>query len=375
MNTVYNTATEMFYKMGLDSKHWINKEQLPYLKQNVYTNTQQRFMYCPEHLLHKEFICKNDHRFTPSWLEKRHPIMPFYDQRGGLIRPYKTFIQCPVCNDRFTIDLPTSDHKGSIEFYGDEAIRDNIGTEAPKALFTYSVINKPKNAADNSEFLSRFHALKQMLHTDKRTAKTPLHMKELWNEKARSKGIYKNVTDNIKYDFVKSLADLINEFSGKMVIFNCAGVYFKPTKYNQKDEQTFKSLVYTPLLLRVIEDITKQGLSPHFFFERTTKDGWAKNLFKGGRLTLMWPFVCHGIPVGSPQFVHPNHSEYLEIADFVSFSVARYIKRRAENKNIDIDLSLLGKVYYQGYTEDSICFCSDKDEYPWDTFFSGTNWS
>lgn len=375
MSTVYNTAVEMFHKMGLDPKHWINKEQLQYFKKRIYENTPQLFMYCPEHLLSKEVTCSNNHRFNPNWLDKRHPIMPFYDQRGGLLRPYQTYIHCPVCDDKFTLELPNADHKGCIEFYGDEAIRENIGTEMPKALFTYSVINKPRKDEDDHEFLSKFHALKQMLHTDKRNAKIPLHMKELWNEKARSKGIYKNVTDSVKYDFVKSLAGLINEFSGKIVIFNCAGVYFKPTKYNQKDEQTFKSLVYTPLLMRVIEDITKQGLSPHFFFERTMKDGWAKNLFKGGRLTLMWPFICHGIPVGSPQFVQPNHSEYLEIADFISFAVARYIQRRAENKNIDIDLSLLGKVYYQGYTNDSVCFCADQNNYPWETFFSGTDWA
>lgn len=100
-------------------------------------------------------------------------------------------------------------------------------------------------------------------------------------------------------------------------------------------------------------EYTSKGLSPEFIFERTQDDGWAKNLFTQSRLTLMWSFITHGLPIKQPKFVLPNHDFLLEIADIICFCVARYIfvqdKRynyKDKNYKVEIDIKNLGPIQY-----------------------------
>ncbi len=43
----FETAIEMFHKLGLDTKHWINKEQIQYFKKNIYERIEQKVSYYP----------------------------------------------------------------------------------------------------------------------------------------------------------------------------------------------------------------------------------------------------------------------------------------------------------------------------------------
>lgn len=157
------------------------------------------------------------------------------------------------------------------------------------------------------------------------------------------------------------------------------GVYHKPTKYKKEQVRELKSRVYYPLLGRIITEHTDSGMSPHFHFERTGDDGWAKNLFNGGRLTLMWPFISRVLPIPNPTFNVPTDSIYLEIADFISFVIARYlyvIGKRAEGEYLDFEClpSWLGEVRYLGYNEVGTCMFETESDYPLEKFFKGTDW-
>jgi hypothetical protein len=78
--------------------------------------------------------------------------------------------------------------------------------------------------------------------------------------------------------------------------------------------------------------------------------GWVFQLLHR-RMTLLWPWITNGLPVMSPQFVEPKFSIYLEIADIVSFVIARYLyclgkRAGGESSNPEIDPSELGLVRY-----------------------------
>lgn len=282
---------------------------------------------------------------------------------------------CPECGTNFEIELPNiSPWLGEVLLYGDEAFRD-IDTEhdRPRHCATYSLVSRPVNEEDDFRLKEQFIGLKKKHfgHADK------IHCKELFHSK-----IGKGPTTEQASAFIGEVADLIASFKDKIVVLNATGVTYKPTQFKKREMEACKSQVFGTLILMAIEELTKQGRSPRFFFERTDADGWAKNLFTGGRLTLMWPFITHGLPIRSPEFVLPTHSVYLEFADIVSFAVADNIRNRAMEREgkaappgPHLDLARLGLVQYQGYAQNGDAISRACVGYPWDTFFAGTPWA
>jgi hypothetical protein len=359
-----------------DLGDWVNAEAARFLKRSIYEQTEQRVVHFPEHLLGAlTFTCPQGHSVSPSWLEKRHPIQPFRARQGGLWRQNAAELVCNACGTSFFIELPNvSPWLGEVALYGDEAFRDiDTAKGGPRYCVTYSLVSRPVLEEDDQRLIDQFHALKRKHfgHADR------VHCKALFH--ARTRG---GPTPEQASAFIGEVADLIAEFYGKVAVLNAAGVTYKPTQFKKREIETRKALVFGTLIQLAIEELTKQGRSPRFFFERTDADGWAKNLFAGGRLTLMWPFITNGLPIRSPEFVLPTHSEYLELADIVSFAVADNIRNRAMEREgmasppgPRLDLARLGKVQYQGYTESGDALSRASVGYPWEVFFAGTDWA
>ncbi len=82
---------------------------------------------------------------------------------------------------------------------------------------------------------------------------------------------------------------------------------------------------------------------------------WARHAFLGSERQLLYLYLCHGIPVPEPRFVKPGSHPCLELADFVSFVVARELFRYGLGLPTEYSTSRLGKVRYSwtdpnGYT-------------------------
>lgn len=380
---VFPTTVEMFHKLRLDPKHWVNREAIRFFRRHIYEATAQRIAYYPQWLDDLEFTCQNGHQFRPAWLHKRTPLLPFFraaDGKQGLLRCYVAHSPCSQCGISSDIPLPIAKFVSEVSLFGDEAIRDIPGADGKtKLLVSYSMVNRPMQADDHEQLAAEYRALKRDLLGNDRAIEAPLHFKVLWNESGRARGIYQGVTDQQKRAFASDLGALLKRFKHSVRIYNATGIFQKPKVYGKPQESEHKAHVYTPLLLRAIEEMTKQGLAPRFFMERTGNDGWAKNLFDGGRLTLMWAYITNGLPVGTPEFVLPTTSIYLELADFVTFVVGRHVWARGQraeglSKPIDVDPAILGEVAYQGYEESGTCISDYGGAYPWDKFFKGTRW-
>ena len=378
MNSIlkFDTDIQMLYRLGLDREHWINKEQLQYFKKHVYESTPQNVIYYPAELDKIKLLCSNGHEFTPAWLEKRPPIMPYYAGDGKIIRPHTTKTPCRKCDTFVDVPLTGTEYKSDAQLFSDEAIRE-IGN---KVLFTYSLVSKPRNHDIHENFKADFYSLKKSLVPALPPSSWVLHYKELFNPKARVRQKHlASISDEEVLSFSKDLGTLLCNYQDEIVKWNCTGVYERPHTFKKAEVRQLKSLVYYPLLIRAISETTASGFSPHIFIEKSGDDGWAKNLFKGGRLTLMWPYISNLIPVPSPKFVPPVDSLYLEIADYISYTVASYlyqVAKKSEGAEIEITCSpkWFGQTRYLGFTEKSACIYATEPEYPLAKFFKGTTW-
>jgi hypothetical protein len=376
--TKFDTTVGMFGELDLDSNDWVNKEQKDfYFNKNKFKHTKQLVMYYPKHLDEIHLECVNGHVFTPKWLEKRFPLMPFRLRDGQLLQQFSAKTPCSSCNELTDIELPINQkYIGDSHLYGDEAIRDFN----QKIIMSYTLVAQPRKEEIHNEFKEKFLALKKKLVPNLPESSWTLHYMVLMNKGLRMKEKHlAHLTKKQVLEFSQKLGELISNYPEQLVKWNCSGVYEKPIKYKKKEEQELKSRVYYPLIGRVITEHTDSGMSPHIHFERTNADGWAKNLFNGGRLTLMWAFITRMIPVPNPTFQPPTDSIYFEIADFISFVIARYlfvIGNRAEGKNLEFDClpSWLGEIRYLGYKNTGTCMFETGSEYPLEKFFYGTPW-
>ncbi len=376
--TNFNTTVGMFGELDLDPNDWVNKEQKDfYFNRNKFKNTKQLAMYYPKHLDEIQLECVNGHVFIPKWLEKRYPLMPLRLRDGQLLQPVTAKTPCPLCDELTDIKLPVNqNYIGDAHLYGDESMRDFNN----KIIMSYTLVAQPREEEVHREFKAKFLALKKELVPNLPEKNWTLHYLVLMNEGLRMREKHlAHLTKAQVLEFSKNLGKLISNYPNQLVKWNCSGVFEKPIKYKKKQEQELKSRVYFPLIGRVITELTDSAMSPHIHFERTNSDGWAKNLFNGGRLTLMWPFISRVLPVPNPTFNPPSDSIYFEIADFISFVIARYlfvIGKRAEGESIEFDClpSWLGEIRYLGYTTTGTCLFKTESEYPLKAFFNGTTW-
>lgn len=373
----FDTVVRMFKELELDKQDWINKEQKDYyFNTNKFNNTKQPVEYYPKDLDNIKLNCPSGHVFTPAWLEKRFPIMPLRLSNGDLLRQFKAKTPCTDCGEGTDIVLPLNDYNEDAFIYGDEACR--VLDDA--VIISYSFVSQPRIVEQDRDFVSKFYSLKQNIAPSINPSHWCLHMMDLMNDRNRSKVKHlKHLSNQDAKQFTSELGELTSAYPNQLVKWNCTGIYRKPPTYKRKEEQAFKSRVYYSALMRVIKEHTDSCISPHVSFERTGSDGWAKNLFNGGRLTLMWPFLTSSVPVPSPEFKPPTASPYFEIADYVSYTIARYLfllgkKNSGENVTMNSDPTWLGSVRYLGYRADGSCILETDNKYPLEKFLNGTIW-
>ena len=375
----FKTEAEMLYKSSnIDPNHWANKKQTHLLKNKIYNKIEQKVVYCPAFLNGKKYNCSNcNNNFEPNWLLKRRPILPYVTTDGRFLKMMHAEEKCSVCNNNIYIDIPYVQHVCERKLYGDEAFRIIEG----KIILSYSFIGEPIDRKVKDKMYRQFLELKSKLVKSISPTSWTLHFTELWSTEKRNKNKYmKGVTFQEIIHFANELAGLLREYSKEIDIFNATAVFEQPRVYKKKEEQELKARAYYAVIYNCLYNHTKNGFSPHFFFERTGSDGWAKNLFQGGMLTLAWPFLTHSNPIRDPEFVPPTHDFFLELADFVSFIIARYLfqvgAKSAGNKvGVVLNPNILGMVHYTGFRKDGGGVNYSHENYPLKEFFSGTDWA
>lgn len=299
---------------------WINDESLRFTVKGEYERIKVKLHNVPGPWKSLRFNCRNGHSFTPNWLEK---TPPFYIFKVGerLYRQINYSIFCTVCGSIYIMPIKQTELRCESPVYGDEAFREVDG----KTILCYSFIGFLGSPKDEIRFKIEFDRIKKYLAPMIDPDDWVLHLKELLSGDKRRK--INHLAHLNKYQAVKGVRlvlDLVAKFGTrkKLQVYSASTVVLRSVLVGEERVEA-QSSVYNSALLRIIGEYTDSGIAPMFYFERTNKDGWAKNLFDGGRLTLLWIRLTNGLPVKSPEFVLPSFSYYLEIADVISFVVAR----------------------------------------------------
>lgn len=374
----FSDINQLIQSQNLDMTHWINAEVLKYTKRKNYEKAEVRLKHVPEELSSYELTCSIGHNFKPNWLEKRFPTSVLYNGELGLLKQATCYVKCPECGDLSTFNIPNIKYLRNLNIYGDEAFRCIDG----KTIFVYSFISFSGSSENKSKFEEEFNNIKTELSPDIPAESWVIHMKEILSGSKRKDNpsiSHLDIDDAMKG--VMKIIDLIARYNNKKdinlysAVGIAVGINFKKNQKTQLQEE-----VYASALIRVIKETTAHGLAPKFYFEKTGTDGWAKTLFEGGRMTLLWPWITNGLPVMSPKFVEPRYSIYLEIADIVSFIIARYLfcigKRVEGNEDAiaDINPDTLGSVRYILTDSKGDWSYEDVTGFPDKAMFRGTKW-
>lgn len=314
----YETINQMYHREGLDMDHWINAEHKQFKKNNSLDRADPKLNFIPPEILEIEYTCHKGHKFKPNLLAKTWPQQPFISPDGGLFQAESSLINCTVCGEEVRVNYKNKNMGAVAKLYGDEAFREY---EKYKAVI-YAFVSKPLKAKEHKEFVNGFLSIKKKLLPNRKPDTWVFHCKELWSGSKRAQNpLFQNLTKEDVISATKEICLHAQKYYGEqgMNVYCSTGVHIHDDKNAKATEIQSKSMVYYAALERVIFEATRGGIAPRFYFEKTGKDGWAHDLFYSGRCTHMWPLLTHGLPVGSPKFINPEQSIYLEYADIVCF--------------------------------------------------------
>jgi len=225
------------------------------------------------------------------------------------------------------------------------------------------------------KFEMKVKALKQSLLPSISADRWKIHMKYMWAGSSRGKHpVYQSLSFKDVIGFVDDLLTLIKE--SNLFIYNIALTTGQGNSVGMFRQDALRNEAYIMLVLSAIDEWTTKNTQPCIFFDSEKESkaneithSWARDTFKSSQYSLLYGFLSKGIEIPEPKFVPPASFPGLEVADFVSFTIARYYHRRWEGKEVEIDPARMGLVTYLGYDFNGDLLQKRQEGYPWDHFY------
>lgn len=290
--------------------------------------------------------------FKPDLLKPRGDSMGAIQINESYFWQRQTaYDDCSNCGAKCEVEIPSEKLKGEIFMYGDEAIR-----KLPKyggELFTYSLVgsSEPQRTLISNEIRS----LKQSLTPNMAPEGWSIHMKTIWNgEKRTNSEEYSMWNYKTVFDLLDGIGEIIKRHEQYLYMINIV-LAGKPLEKisTKKFTDYLQHESYIIMVMTAIKTITDIGCKPtiHLDSVKPAKADiiiheWAKEAFSHGASNLLYALMSKGIPVPEPIFVKPASHPFLELADILSFSVARHHFMMCKKKKPEIDLSIFGRVQY-----------------------------
>ena len=285
--------------------------------------------------------------YTAIFPRDYHPVT-----NKGFWQLQKLEVDCPKCSGKIMLDLPTKPWKKSVTLYGDEAIRQDI----QHPFFCISLVGGSSRFAVNA--CDALRGLKQKLEPTRPPESWRFHMSDLHSGQNRKEHpIFAQWNREKITDAIDSLFKLIEDANTELFVF--ALVYLA----GNLPMLEVKRKAYMAILCDTIYHFTGLEVSPTYILDAEKKvhgdataiQDWARRAFLGSERQLLYTYLCHGVPVPEPTFVPPGSHPCLELADFVSFVVARELFCYQRRRSSEYPTERLGKVTYSwvspaGYT-------------------------
>lgn len=317
--------------------------------------------------------------FPPDWFGKQEmsmiPVKPKFETKGvPYTGPKRWVLQsitqvCSRCKACISISLPTKKMRAKGSLFGDDAEREHEG----KKVFVYSLVGADQSLLPDLEMKVR--TLKQSLLPAISPDSWKVHMKDIWAGTSRAKHpVYQDLSIGDVIGFVDQILALIK--GSNLFIYNIALAtdLGSPSSISIADKS--RNEAYILLVSNAIDEWTEKDAQPNIFFDSEKSShanevihGWARDAFRGSQHSLLYGFLSKGIEIPEPKFVPPASLPGLEIADFVSFTIARFYDRMWKEKEIDIDPRRMGLITYLGYDSNGDLLWRRQEGYPWEQFY------
>jgi hypothetical protein len=317
--------------------------------------------------------------FPPDWFKKHEmsmiPVKPKFETKGvPYTGPKRWILQsitqvCPRCGAHTQLPLPTNEMRTRGSLFGDDAEREHEG----RKVSIYSLVGADQSLLPDFEMKVR--ALKQGLLPAMPPDSWKIHMKDIWAGTNRAKHpAYKALSLEDVIGFTNQVLALIKE--SNLFIYNIALTTDRDKPSGLTGSAGLRNEAYILLVLNAIDEWTEKNAQPNIFFDSEKYShanevihGWARDTFRGSQHSLLYGFLSKGIEIPEPKFVSPASSPGLEIADFVSFTIARLYDRMWKGKEIEIDPGRMGLVTYLGYDSNGNLLWRRQEGYPWEQLY------
>lgn len=348
-------------------------------QQSEFDSVSVPLRHLPENLSGIRVTCPSCGTLSfPDWFKKHEmsmaPVKPRFETNGVEYTGPKRWIlhcisqKCSNCEADIIIKLPVNKMRAKGSLFGDDAQREYKG----KRVYIYSLVGADQSLLP--QFEMKVKALKQSLLPSISAESWKIHMKEMWAGNSRSKH---RIFHSLAFRDITHFADELLALTKKsnIFIYNIALTTGQGSSVGASQD-ALRNEAYIMLVMNAIDEWTTKNAQPHIFFD-SEKDskaneiihGWARDTFKGSQYSLLYGFLSKGIEIPEPKFVPPASFPGLEVADFVSFTIARYYHRRWEGKDIEIDPAQMGITTYLGYDFNGDLLWKRQEGYPWDYFW------
>jgi hypothetical protein len=240
-------------------------------------------------------------------------------------------------------------------------------------VFTYSLVGADNKRIDRLNDAVR--KLKESLEPTLKTEDWRFHMKEMRSGQDRkAHTVFSRWDERKMAQAIDGLFEIVSTTEDIMPFsFSLVAPLSTPAAKQ-------KHSVYITLLEFIINLVTGQDGKPQLYFdsEKPNSGGhviheWARRLYADAQYCLLYAYLAKGIEIPEPQFVKAGSHPCLELADFVSYVVARYHHERwtgAPDATLSPDR--LGNLVYFGFNAEEKGLYTRQCGFPWDFFYGAT---
>lgn len=320
----------------------------------------------PAELVGASYPCPECGSASPvPWTEKLlFPKQPLaHNEGGGYFVPASLPLLCGSCHAAFEIEIPRIKAQSVWTIYGDEAgryIDQPPAKYSTEALHFFCITLVGLHNRRRERVRKQIQRLKKSIVPDRDPEDWQLHFRKIWGSDGRTDEFQLSNKDE-KIAFAKKFARVLREARPELATMNFASCIVVPSdaKARAKQINFQKQDLFCLSLLSSLQQFRQRKLGLRWVFdnvkdttggERT--EGWAKEAFLGLQYTRLFTWLSAGSTVLEPDFVQPGSHFLLEIADFVSYCVARDFDKNVQGAQSEFPSSLLGQGFFQGVLKD-----------------------
>jgi len=305
-----------------------------------------------------------------DWNEDlEHPRQPIVADDGRIWVPVSFPVSC-VCGEIIDYQIKEKPRQGGRTFYGDEAHRLIKTTEGEISFFCITLVGIHPDLREGFE--AAVSALKQTLKPDQDPKEWTYHATDIWSTHPDQRK-YNLISVPEKISHMKSFAKLIRDAKPQITTMNFSSAIILPDeKAERKEMLNFqRDDILKQATLTSLEILRNNSMGINWIYdnikdtttgERT--EGWADECFLGLQHNRQFVYLTAYANIAKPNFVRPGSHYLLEVADFISYWVAREFFRSISKQPIEIKCALMGAGIYQwvdinGNAEYTTCNGSD----------------